>query len=130
MEINVTVNVYVHPAKEVTDWMDETTRKLDLLIKTEQRTETEMSLDFTKMQAAATKQVGVTNSVLQVLSDLQAHVTDLAKQLADANAANDPVAQAAVQAQLDALATGIDSNDDKLAAAVAAPGTPGTPPPV
>lgn len=116
-------------AHEVRAWMSDVTGKLDLILKTEQRTETEMALDFTKMTAAAAKQVGVTNSVLQILGDLQAHVADLATQLAAAIAANDPAAQQAVQDQLDALATGFDNNDDKLAAAIAAPGVPGTPPP-
>lgn len=88
-----------------------------------------MQLDFTKMIDAATKQQGVTNSTLQVLKDLNAKITDLSTQLAAANAAQDPVAQKAVQDQLDALATGINTNDDAIAAAIAAPGVPGTPAP-
>lgn len=88
-----------------------------------------MQLDFTKMVAAAAAQATVTNSVLQALQDLGAKITDLSAQLAAAIAANDPVAQQAVQDHLDALAQGISDNDDKLAAAIAAPGPTPTPTP-
>lgn len=88
-----------------------------------------MALDFTKIIAAAAAQTTVTNSVLQTLQSLGAKVADLSTQLAAALAANDPVAAAAVQTQLDALATGIQANDDQLAAAVVAPGTVTTPTP-
>jgi len=91
--------------------------------------ENEMALDFTKMIDATNKQTTVTNGVLQTLKDLAAKIADLSTQLAAANAANDPAAQAAVQKQLDDLATGIQTNDDAIAAAIVAPGTPGTPAP-
>jgi hypothetical protein len=71
----------------------------------------------------------VTNGVLQTLKDLSAKTADLATQLAAANAANDPVAQAAVQTQLDALAQGVSDNDDKIAAAIATPGPAPAPTP-
>jgi len=84
--------------------------------------ESGMVLDFTNMIAAAAAQSTVTNSVLQTLKDLGAKVTDLSAQLAAAIAANDPVAIAAAQAQLDALAAGIQTNDTALAAAIVTPG--------
>lgn len=104
-------------------------RRLDDIVRAEQQMEREMALDFSKMLAAATKQTTVTNSVLQYLSDQSATLADIRKQLADAIAANDPAAVKAAQDALDAFAAGVDENDDKIAAAIAAPGTPGTPPP-
>lgn len=88
-----------------------------------------MALDFTKMIAAAAAQSTVTNGVLQALQDLGAKITDLSAQLAAALAANDPVAAQKVQDQLDSLATGIKTNDDKIAAAIATPGPVPTPTP-
>jgi hypothetical protein len=121
---------YFPPDTQVLTRLDAIEQKLDRVLKVEQRMENTMALDFTKMIAATTAQTTVTNSVLQTLTDLAAKITDLSAQLAAAIAANDPVAQAAVQTQLDALAQGITDNDDKIAAAIVAPGTPGTPPPV
>lgn len=125
------VNLYHHfPSEpEILNRLDSIERKLDLLLKLERRMENEMALDFTKMIAAAANQSTVTNSVLQTLQDLGAKVADLATQLAAAIAANDPVAQQAVQDQLDALATGIDANDTKLAAAITTPGPAPAPTP-
>lgn len=125
------VNLYHHfPSEpEILNRLDSIERKLDLLLKLERRMENEMALDFTKMIAAAANQSTVTNSVLQTLQDLGAKVADLATQLAAAIAANDPVAQQAVQDQLDALATGIDDNDTKLAAAITTPGPAPAPTP-
>lgn len=114
---------------EVLARLDAISRKLDLVLKLERRMETEMAFDFSKMVAAADKQLGVTNSVLQYLSDQGAALTDIRAQLAAAIAANDPAAMKAAQDQLDAFAAGVDANDDKIAAAIAAPGVPGTAPP-
>lgn len=117
------------PWDEAPPWAIELREMLALVLRTERRTESEMALDFTKIIAAAAAQTTVTNSVLQTLQSLGAKVADLSTQLAAALAANDPVAAAAVQTQLDALATGIQANDDQLAAAVVAPGTVTTPTP-
>jgi hypothetical protein len=126
------VNLYHHfPSEsEILDRLDYIQQTLDLILKVQRRTENEMTLDFTNMVAAAAAQSTVTNSVLQTLSDLAAKVADLSTQLAAAIAANDPVAQAAVQTQLDALAKGISDNDDKLAAAITTPGPAPAPTPV
>jgi uncharacterized Zn finger protein len=128
---DATMHVYHHfvPDPEVLFRLDDISRKMDLLLKTERRTENTMALDFTKMIDATTKQTGVTNSVLQFTKDVSAKIADLSTQLAAANAASDPAAQAAVQKQLDDLATGITTNDDAIATAIVAPGTPGTPAP-
>jgi hypothetical protein len=91
--------------------------------------ESEMALDFTKMVAAAAAQATVTNSTLQALQDLNGKIKDISQQLADALAANDPVAAKAAQDQLDALAQGIDDNDAKIAAAIANQGTAPAPTP-
>jgi hypothetical protein len=117
------------PWYEAPPWAIELREMLSLILKTEQHMESEMTLDFTKMVAAAEKQRGVTNSVLQYLSDQSKTLADIRTQLATAIAANDPVAMKAAQDQLDAFAAGVDDNDDKIAAAIAAPGTVGTPPP-
>jgi hypothetical protein len=117
------------PWDEAPPWAIELREMMALVLRTERRMESEMALDFTKMIAAAAAQSTVTNGVLQTLQDLGAKVTDLSAQLAAALAANDPVAAQAVQDQLDALATGIQTNDDKIAAAIAAPGTTPTPTP-
>lgn len=120
---------YFPSESEILNRLDSIQRQLDLILRVERRTENEMQLDFTKMVAAAAAQATVTNSVLQALQDLGAKITDLSAQLAAAIAANDPVAQQAVQDHLDALAQGISDNDDKLAAAIAAPGPTPTPTP-
>ena len=99
------------------------------ILRNEQRMESEMQLDFTKMVAAAARQQTVTNSVLQVLQDFNAKIKDISQQLADALAATDPVAAKAAQDQLDALAQGVDDNDTKIAAAIETPGTAPAPTP-
>lgn len=118
-----------NPWHQAPPWALELREMLRLILKLNLRMESEMAFDFTKMAAAATKQQGVTNSVLQYLADQSVVLTDIRKQLADAIAANDPAAMAAAQKQLDDFAAGVDANDDRIAAAIAAPGTPGTPPP-
>lgn len=126
------MDLYHHfqPDPEVLRRLDAIARKLDLVLRTERRMENEMALDFTKMNAAIADQTTVDNSVLQYSIDMSAKVSDLSAQLAAAIAANDPAAQAAVQTQLDSLAQGILDNNAKATAAIKAPGTPGTPPPV
>jgi len=113
---------YFPSESEILSRLESIEQKLDLLYKVERRMESGMVLDFTNMIAAAADQSTVTNSVLQTLKDLGAKVTDLSAQLAAAIAANDPAAIVAAQAQLEALATGIQTNDAALAAAIATPG--------
>jgi len=118
---------YFPSESEILSRLDSIQQKLDLILRVERRTENEMQLDFTNMIAAAADQSTVTNSVLQTLKDLGAKIADLSAQLATAIAASDPAATAAIQTQLDALATGIQTNDAALAAAIAAPGPAPTP---
>src|SRR5882672_10030140 len=120
---------YFPSESEILNRLDSIEQKLDLLTKIERRMESGMVLDFTNMIAAAADQSTVTNSVLQALKDLGAKVADLSAQLAAAIAANDPAATAAIQTQLDALATGIQTNDVALAAAIATPGPAPAPTP-
>jgi hypothetical protein len=117
------------PWDEAPAWAIELRELMVLVLRTERRMESEMALDFTKMVAAAAAQATVTNSTLQALQDLNAKIKDISQQLADALAANDPVAAKAAQDQLDALAQGIDDNDAKIAAAIANPGTAPIPTP-
>ena len=121
---------YFPSESEILSRLESIEQKLDLLYKVERRMESGMVLDFTNMIAAAADQSTVTNSVLQTLKDLGAKVTDLSAQLAAAIAANDPAAIVAAQAQLEALATGIQTNDAALAAAIATPGPAPAPTPV
>src|SRR5450759_1654040 len=114
------------PWDEAPAWAIELREMMALVLKTERRMEHTMALDFTKMNDAVTKQTTVDNSVLQFSIDMSAKITDLSAQLAAAIAANDPVAQAAVQTQLDGMAQGILDNNAKVATAIQAPGTPGT----
>jgi len=118
---------YFPSESEILSRLDSIQQKLDLILRVERRTENEMQLDFTNMIAAAADQSTVTNSVLQTLKDLGAKIADLSAQLATAIAASDPAATAAIQTQLDALATGIQTNDAALAAAIATPGPAPTP---
>ena len=120
---------YFPSESEILSRLESIEQKLDLLYKVERRMESGMVLDFTNMIAAAADQSTVTNSVLQTLKDLGAKVADLSAQLAAAIAANDPAATAAIQTQLDALATGIQTNDAALAAAIATPGPAPAPTP-
>jgi hypothetical protein len=125
------INLFHHfpPDLEVLSRLDSINQKLDLVLRTERRMESDMQLDFTKMIAATAAQSTVTNGALQALQALSAKVTDLSTQLKAANAAADPVAQAAVQTQLDALAQGVSDNDDKIAAAIATHGPAPAPTP-
>ncbi len=118
------------PWDEAPAWALELREMMALILKTERRMENTMALDFTKMNTAITAQTTIDNSVLQYSIDMSAKVSDLSTQLKAAIAANDPVAQAAVQTQLDGLAQGILDNNAKVATAIQAPGTPGTPVPV
>lgn len=85
------------------------------------RTVEKMMIDVSKIKAAADRANAGIESVLAVLMALTGQVKDLSKQLADAIAANDPVAQKAVQDQLNTLAVGLDVESDRIAAATAAP---------
>jgi hypothetical protein len=116
------------PWDEAPPWAIELREMMALVLKTEQRMENEMALDFTKLIAATTAQTNVTNSALTAFQAFGAKVADLSAQLATALATSDPVAAQAVQTQMDALATGVQTNDDKLAAAIQAPGTVATVP--
>jgi hypothetical protein len=117
------------PWAEAPSWAVELREMMALVLRTDRRMESEMQLAFTKMIAATAAQTTVTNGAVQALQSLGAKIADLSTQLAAANSANDPVAQAAVQTQLDGLAQGVSDNDDKIAAAIATPGTVTTPTP-
>lgn len=87
----------------------------------------QMKLDVTKLIAAVAKLTSVDQSVLALISTIAANQKDLAKQLADALAANDPVATAAVQKAMDDSADSISAQADALSKAVTDNTVTGTP---
>lgn len=76
-----------------------------------------LMIDVSKIQLAVDRSKAGQDSVIALLGTLVGQIKDLSKQLADAIAAADPVAQEKVQAQLDTLAADLDSETGKLAAA-------------
>ncbi len=79
-----------------------------------------MATDLTNITAAVAKAQTVGDSVLLLVSGLSSKIADLSAQPAAAIAAGDPAAQAAVQAELDALAASLSTQQDAVAAAVTA----------
>ncbi len=77
-------------------------------------------LDTTKLTAQVAANTTVIGSALVLIQGFAASQAALAKQLADAIAANDPVALAAAQKAIDDSATALSTSDADLAAAVAA----------
>lgn len=81
------------------------------------------------LAASVANNTSVEQSALVLIQGFAASQADLAKQLADAIANNDPVALAAVQKTIDDSVTALDLGDAALAAAVTA-NTPAAPPTV
>jgi ABC-type Zn2+ transport system substrate-binding protein/surface adhesin len=77
-----------------------------------------MALNFDRIAAAVAAQSTVDASITTLLTNVVAALKDVSAKLADALAQNDPAAQAAVQAQLDGLATQIESQNSTLVEAV------------
>lgn len=78
-------------------------------------------IDISKIRAAAERTNAGIESLLAVFHEQAAQAKTLSDQLAAANAATDPVAQAAVQVELDKLAEGLTHEADRIAAQVFAP---------
>ncbi len=78
----------------------------------------QMALNVSALTVAVAKLETVEASVLQLITTIAANQKDLAKQLADAIAANDPAALQAAQDAIDASANAISADADKLASAV------------
>jgi hypothetical protein len=83
-----------------------------------------LMIDVSKIHDAAVRTEAGVDSILAAFAVLTAQVKDLSKQLADAIAAADPVAQQAVQTQLDTLATDLNAKADAIATAMVAPAAP------
>lgn len=83
-----------------------------------------MMIDIAKIRAAAERANAGIESVLGVVHEQAKQIKSVSDQLAAANAASDPVAQAAVQVELDKLADGLSAEADKIAADVVAPAKP------
>ena len=90
--------------------------------------ENSIMIDTSKLVAEVANETTVEQSVLTLVTNMAANEAALSKQLADAIAANDPTALAAVQAAIDASVATLQANDAALAAAVTA-NTPVAPPP-
>lgn len=73
-------------------------------------------IDVAKTKSAEARAVAGIELLLKLATDNAAQMKSLSEQLAAANAANDPVAQAAVQADLDKAADELSAEVDKIAA--------------
>lgn len=80
-----------------------------------------MMIDIAKIRQAAERANAGIESVLGVLHEQSVQLKEQAEKLTAAIASADPIAQAAVQAELDRLADGLASEADRIAAAVVAP---------
>lgn len=89
-------------------------QKLDAIIQKEER----IMLNVAALLLAVQRETAVDLSILTLVKTMAASQADLAKQLAEAIAANDPIAIAAVQKAIDDSAIAINANADTLAAAV------------
>lgn len=78
-------------------------------------------IDISKIRVAAERANAGIESVLAVLQEQASQAKSLSEQLAAAVASADPVAQAAVQDELDKLAEGLTHEADRIAAQVFAP---------
>lgn len=83
-----------------------------------------MMFDLSKIRAAAERSNAGVDSILAVVHEQSAQLKEVSAKLAAANTANDPVAQAAVQAELDKIADGLNSEADHIAADIMAPAKP------
>jgi hypothetical protein len=77
-----------------------------------------MALDFTKLVADVAAEKTVMESAITLLQSLSVSLNEARRLLAEAIAANDPVAVAAAQAQIDALASDVEAHTSTLATAV------------
>lgn len=87
-----------------------------------------MTIDVTALLKEVADSTTVEKSALTFIQTIAASQASLSKQLADALAANDPAALAAVQKSIDDSVAALKANDAELAAAVAANTQP--PPPL
>lgn len=80
----------------------------------------QMSLDIARLAADVEAQKTVMESAATLLTGLSAALRDALTKLDAAILANDPVAAAAAQAALDAIAADVEANTSKLSDAVVA----------
>lgn len=78
----------------------------------------QMAIDVAKITASVARIKTVDDSLLALVTQLGSGIKDLSAQLKAAIDANDPAAQAAVQASLDALASDLDTKSDEIQRAV------------
>lgn len=95
-----------------------------------------MSLDISKLTASEQALIGVVEKVLVVVGNQQTALKTLSDQLAAAIAANDPVNNLALQTSIDTMAATLDTETQKVGAAllntalsIPVPGSPGIPVP-
>jgi hypothetical protein len=94
--------------------------RLEIALNTVLHLEGATAMDVTKLTDQVAKNTTVVGGALVLIQGLAEQQKALAKQLADAIAAGDPVALAAAQKAIDDSAAALASSDDALAAAVAA----------
>ena len=82
--------------------------------------ENHLMINVSALTAAVARETTVGESVLALLTSMAAAQVELARQLAEAIAANDPVALAAVQKAIDDSATQMTTHADAIVAAVQA----------
>lgn len=95
-----------------------------------------MSLDISKLTASEQALIGVVEKVLVVVGNQQTALKTLSDQLVAAIAANDPVSNLALQTSIDTMAATLDTETQKVGAAllntalsIPVPGSPGIPVP-
>lgn len=115
------IHVYHHfPSSRtmgrIEDKLDEI---LDSVGKIQVKEEQEM-IDLDLLTAEVSNNSSVINSGVTALQTIAAEIQSLKDQLAAAIAANDPAAQAELQAKLDSFATELHTKAESLAAAIAA----------
>jgi hypothetical protein len=75
-----------------------------------------MAIDVSKLVASEVRLVGDVDTLLTLAANTQAQLEIISQQLADAIAANDPVAQKAVQDAIDGVVASLDTEAAKVEA--------------
>jgi hypothetical protein len=94
--------------------------RLEIALNTVSQLEGATAMDVTKLTAQVTQNTSIVGSALVLIQGLSEQQKALAKQLADAIAAGDPVALAAAQKAIDDSANALAASDADLAAAITA----------
>jgi hypothetical protein len=118
---NININLTIQADTKTTQALGRIEAALSEVLNMERR----MAINVQNLIDAVAQETTVDQSILALVAGIAQQNKDLAKQLADAIAANDPTAIAAVQKAIDDSAATILANSKALQDAVAA----NTPPP-